>query len=450
MKSFEVNFDGLVGPTHNYSGLAFGNVASLKNHNQISHPKKAALQGLEKMKTLMDLGFAQAVLPPHERPYLPILKQLGFSGTPQNILNEAYKTNPFLLFQFGSAASMWTANAATVTPSQDTLDKKLHITPANLQNKLHRSIETPFTHRVLNKIFSNSEFFKIHAPLPSRPEFGDEGAANHTRLCESYEQKGLHVFVYGQSYLDNTLPKPKNFPARQTKESCEALIRLHQIPESQVLCLQQNPDMIDAGVFHNDVISVGNRNTFFYYDLAFHNPGKSLEILRESYFKLTHHELELIPVLSSEISIEHVVSSYIFNTQLLWNGQHHILIAPIECQNNPLIKSYFDNLLSESKSSIKNVLYFDLRESMQNGGGPACLRQRILLNEQEHKACHQNIFLTDTLYEDLKSWIEKHYRDNLTSNDLRDENLLKESYQALDELTQILKLGSLYDFQIES
>ena len=27
--AYEVNFDGLVGPTHNYAGLSYGNVASL-------------------------------------------------------------------------------------------------------------------------------------------------------------------------------------------------------------------------------------------------------------------------------------------------------------------------------------------------------------------------------------------------------------------------------------
>lgn len=450
MQSFEINFDGLVGLTHNYSGLAFGNVASLKNVKQKSHPKKAALQGLEKMKTLFDLGFYQAVLPPQQRPYIPLLKQLGFSGSDQKILEDAFQKAPQLVFNFSSAASMWTANAATMTPSQDTQDHRVHITPANLQNKLHRSLEAPFTERVLKKIFSNENFFKIHSALPSRPEFGDEGAANHTRFCNDYQSKGLHFFVYGQSTFDHKKPKPQNFPARQTLESCEALIRLHQIPQEQTFCVLQNPQMVDAGVFHNDVISVGNRKTFFYYDKAFYETNRVIENLQKRFSNLTGQSLETICVASQDIPIEDVVQSYLFNTQLLWQNDHHILIAPIECQEYPRVKAYLDNLITSGNHSIQKVLYFDLRESMQNGGGPACLRQRIVLNEKEYKASHQDIYLNQELYENLKNWINRHYRDDLLPQDLGDPKLLEENYTALDELTHILKLGSIYDFQKET
>ena len=62
MKYFEANFDGLVGPTHNYAGLSVGNVASLNNAKNTSNPKQAAKQGLAKMKALADLGMVQGVL----------------------------------------------------------------------------------------------------------------------------------------------------------------------------------------------------------------------------------------------------------------------------------------------------------------------------------------------------------------------------------------------------
>ena len=48
----EFNFDGLVGPSHNYAGLSFGNVASFSNVKSASNPKQAALQGLAKMRAL--------------------------------------------------------------------------------------------------------------------------------------------------------------------------------------------------------------------------------------------------------------------------------------------------------------------------------------------------------------------------------------------------------------
>ena len=447
MKFFEVNFDGLVGPTHNYSGLSLGNVASAKHKNVVSYPKKAALQGLAKMKALLDLGFHQAVLPPQERPHILSLKNLGYKGTSFEILQQVATSNPILLNQLSSASCMWTANAATIAPSCDSQDGKVHLTPANLHNKLHRSIEHPQTERVLKKIFADPKHFVVHSALPSHDVFGDEGAANHTRLCESFGDKGLHLFVYGKSAFDTTKPVPQNFPARQTLEACEALIRLHQLPTCQTLCLQQNPDMIDAGVFHNDVISVGTLNTFFYYDLAFVDTGSAIQTLQDRYFALTKNNLETISVPSKDISVQDVVSSYLFNTQLLQQGQNKILIAPTECENNPTIKQYLDALVSNDATSISQVLYFDLRESMQNGGGPACLRQRIVLSDVELKAAHAGVFLTPELYITLTKWVEKYYWDEIRPNDLADPKLLLTANAALDELSQILNLGTIYDFQ---
>lgn len=448
MKFFEVNFDGLVGPTHNYSGLSLGNVASAQHKNVVSYPKKAALQGLAKMKALVDLGFHQAVLPPQERPHLPSLRKLGFTGTPHEIIAQVASTQPQLLNQLSSASCMWAANAATVAPSTDTRDGKVHFTPANLHNKLHRSIEHPQTERVFKKIFADAKHFVVHSALPSHDEFGDEGAANHTRLCENFGDKGLHVFVHGKSAFDHTKPVPKKFPARHTLEACEALIRLHQLPAAQTLCLQQNPDMIDAGVFHNDVISVGTRNTFFYYDLAFVDTANAIKALKDRYFLLTQKNLETIAVPSKDIAVQDVVSSYLFNTQLLQHGESKILIAPTECATNPAIKKYLDTLVRDAKTSIANVLYFDLRESMQNGGGPACLRQRIVLSEAELKAAHAGVFLTPELYDTLTKWVEKHYWNEIRPHDLADPKLMHTANAALDELTEILKLGAIYDFQV--
>ena len=137
----EANFDGLVGPTHNYAGLSWGNVASKSNVSAVSNPKEAALQGLAKMKQLADRGYVQGVLPPHERPHLPTLRALGFSGNDADVLAQVLKKSPDLLAAVSSAAAMWTANAATVSPSADTRDRRVHFTPANLSAKFHRSIE---------------------------------------------------------------------------------------------------------------------------------------------------------------------------------------------------------------------------------------------------------------------------------------------------------------------
>ena len=77
------------------------------------------LEGLEKMKFLAGLGVKQAVLPPHERPRLPTLRRLGFTGGDGDILAAVQRVDPTLLAAVSSALAMWAANAATVSPSAD-------------------------------------------------------------------------------------------------------------------------------------------------------------------------------------------------------------------------------------------------------------------------------------------------------------------------------------------
>ena len=155
-KVLEVNFDGLVGPTHNYAGLSYGNEASIANAQQISSPKQAAKQGLHKMRALMDLGIPQAVVPPQQRPNFDLLRECGFVGNEITMLQQAYRYQPELLAACYSASSMWTANMATVSPSCDTKDHKLHITPANLLYNLHRAQEAPFNTKFLQHIFGHA------------------------------------------------------------------------------------------------------------------------------------------------------------------------------------------------------------------------------------------------------------------------------------------------------
>ncbi len=268
----EANFDGLVGPTHNYAGLSFGNVASEKNSTQASNPKQAALQGLAKMKALHDLGFTQGVLAPQERPDIFTLRRLGFSGSDASVLAAAQQQAPRVLAACCSASSMWTANAATVSPSADTSDGKIHFTPANLTNKFHRSIEHEVTGRILQATFNDERHFAHHAALPGVEHFGDEGAANHTRFCHNYGDQGVEFFVFGRYAFDSSKPAPVRYPARHTYEASVAVARLHGLKNSHVVYAQQNPHVIDQGVFHNDVIAVGNRDLLFCHEEAFLNP----------------------------------------------------------------------------------------------------------------------------------------------------------------------------------
>jgi succinylarginine dihydrolase len=445
MQAREANFDGLVGPTHNYAGLSFGNVASQTNEKSVANPRAAAKQGLRKMKQLADLGFLQGVLPPQERPSLRLLRELGFSGSDARVIDRAAKEAPELLAAASSASAMWTANAATVSPSADTADRRVHFTPANLTSKLHRAIEHEATRRTLQAVFADESRFAVHEALPGTPALGDEGAANHTRFCAAYGEPGVEFFVYGRSEYRRG-PEPVRYPARQTFEASRAVAQRHGLAEASTVYAQQNPEVIDAGVFHNDVIAVGNRETLFCHERAFVDQREVCDRLRAQLSGLGA-QFNVIEVPDARVSVEDAVSSYLFNSQLLTRPDgRDVLVVPQECRENPRVAAYLDDLAS-SGGPISEVLVFDLRESMKNGGGPACLRLRVVLDGAEQAAVAPGVWIDDALFARLDAWIAKHYRDRLACADLADPTLLDESRTALDELTQILGLGSLYDFQ---
>ncbi|UVW28500.1 N-succinylarginine dihydrolase [Massilia sp. H6] len=440
----EYNFDGLVGPSHNYAGLSFGNVASFSNVRSSSNPRQAALQGLAKMRALAARGFAQAVMPPQARPNFRLLRRLGFSGSDADVLAQAWREAPVILACAYSAAPMWTANAATVSPSSDTRDGRAHFTAANLNNKLHRSEEHVQATRSLRAIFGDSNHFVVHDALPPVPAFGDEGAANHTRFASSHGAQGVEFFVYGRVEFDPSAPAPKKYPARQTLEASQAVARLHGLDPARTVFASQNPDVIDQGVFHNDVIAVGNGNVLFYHDQAFLDEAGTLDALHRA---LAGVDSELVPVrvASSQVPVADAVASYLFNSQLLTRPDGRMaLVVPHECRENEAVARYLDTLVA-GESPIDELLEFDLRQSMRNGGGPACLRLRVALTDDEARAMHQGVIMTEALYARLVTWVEHHYRDRVEPKDLADPQLALECAAALEELERILGLSGLYD-----
>lgn len=447
IQAWEVNFDGIVGPTHNYAGLSFGNVASASHGGQVSSPRQAALQGLEKAWALSEMGLQQGVIPPQERPHIPTLKSLGFSGTEAEILEQAGNQAPHLLAAASSASCMWVANAATISPFADTLDGKTHITPANLSSMFHRSLEPPVTARILQAMFAQDSFIH-HPPLPAGPSFADEGAANHTRFCADYGDPGVALFVYGDD-LDKKSTGPKNFPARQTLPACEAIARSHGLNPETVVFAKQNPAAIDAGVFHNDVIAVGNQRLLFHHELAFADKDSVYRQLNAAMAAIGAGELEFLEVPTEKVSLEQAVRSYLFNSQLLSipGSTGATLVVPVECEEIEPVHDYLLWLEAECPL-ISKVHYFDLRQSMNNGGGPACLRLRVVMNEQQISGTSARVLLDEALYQDLRGWVERHYRDRLSVEDLHDPSLLNECRTALDELTQLLRIGAVYDFQL--
>src|SRR5687767_11681285 len=245
----EVNFDGIVGPSHNYAGLSLGNLASTRNAGEVSSPRAAALQGLDKMRANLALGLVQGLFVPPPRPNDAWLARLGTS------IGEA---EPVLAANAMSASAMWAANAATVSPAPDCTDGKCHLTVANLRTMPHRTHEWPYTLAQLRIAFADSSF-AVHDPVPTA--FGDEGAANHMRFAPAHGQPGVEVFVYGLS--------GGAFPARQHLEASRAIARLHRLDPARTLFAEQSPDAIAAGAFHNDVVAVANERVLFAHEQAF-------------------------------------------------------------------------------------------------------------------------------------------------------------------------------------
>jgi succinylarginine dihydrolase len=436
----EYNFDGIVGPTHNYAGLAAGNVASVTHGGQPSNPREAALEGLRKMRFVRGLGVSQAVLPPHPRPSVATLRQLGLRGSDEEVLARAAADHEQLLRLCSSAAAMWTANAATVAPSADTSDGRVHIVPANLQAMFHRAIEAPVTTAVLRAIFADSTRFVVHDALPGGGQLADEGAANHTRLKTS---RGVaHLFAWGRTSYGQA-PAPARHPARQTLEGSQAIARLFGTAPKANLFPQQAPAGIDAGAFHTDVLAVGHGSFLMLHERAFLDWPAWEKQLRST----LGDELSIERASDSELPVQDAVAAYPFNSQVVTVADGGMaIIAPADAQRNPRTRAFLDRVVAGS-NPVRAVHYLDIRQSMDNGGGPACLRLRVGLTEAEVGAIRPRVFADEALLTQLDAWVRRHYRDRLVAKDLGDPLLWREGMTALDELTGILRLGVVYDFQ---
>ena len=437
-ETVEVNFDGLIGPSHNYGGMSDGNLASQNNAGDVSNPREAALQGLEKMRLLLNAGFVQGVLPPLDRPDFRFLDDAGFTGTDAEIIEAAAKRAPRLLKAAYSASSMWTANAATISPSADAADGRLHISTANLSSMLHRSLEHPETVASLATIFDDPDHFAVHAALPMHADFSDEGAANHVRLCASHGAEGVELFVYGRDAGESVA----GFPARQTRLASESIVGRHGLSAPRAVLARQSARAINAGAFHNDVVCVGTLDTLFFHEHAFENTDQTLAELRAAADGL--FELKPVMVPDADVPLEDAIRSYLFNSQLLqWPGEDRlVLLAPMETQETESTRAFCERMV-EGNGPIGRVQYVDVRQSMRNGGGPACLRLRVVMTPEQRQACHQGVLLTNDKIDALQEVVRRTYRDSLSAADLADPQFAVECAKARSGLLKVLELESL-------
>ena len=409
----EINFDGLIGPSHNYAGLSLGNLASAKNAGGVSSPRAAALQGLEKMRANIQLGLTQGLFLPHDRPNLGWLASLG---------SELETATPQLRANALSASAMWAANAATVSPAPDTRDGRCHMTVANLMTMPHRSHEWPGTLKQLKLAFAHPSF-ALHAPVP--PPFGDEGAANHMRLCTDHGAAGVEVFVYGVT--------GGPFPARQHPEASQAVARLNQV--RQALFVAQSEAAIAAGAFHNDVVAVANEHVLFCHEQAFAEKDQFYAAL-----KTALPQVEVIEVPASRISLADAIQSYLFNAQLVTLPEGGMaLILPTEAQENERVWTWLTEMVA-GNGAIRRLIPVDVRQSMANGGGPACLRLRVVCDPAH---VDPRFLLNEAKIDVISRHVARNWPAELTPDALDNPNLWADIAQARAVLLTDLHLDDL-------
>jgi succinylarginine dihydrolase len=409
----EVNFDGLIGPSHNYGGLSYGNLASQTHAESVSHPREAALQGLEKMRTLVGAGLVQGVLPPLPRPNWDFFAAIGHGGSRADTLAKLAAESPRLMRAGWSASAMWTANAATVSPSADTGDGRVHLSVANLATMLHRSLEAPDTLASLRAIFRDPARFGVHPALPAHADFHDEGAANHMRLCASHGAAGVEVFVHGREAGEMS----SGFPARQTRLASEAIARRHGLDPARTVHVRQSAEAIAAGAFHNDVVAVACLDTLFYHENAFDDADAMQDAVTRAAQGLFTPRFVCVP--QAEVSLPDAIASYLFNSQLLQEpgADRLTLIAPTEARDRPATRTYCERLTA-GNGPIGAVRFVDVRQSMRNGGGPACLRLRVVLTPEELAAVHPGVILTQARIDALQEVVRMHWPETVAPEDL--------------------------------
>ncbi len=413
----EINFDGIIGPSHNYAGLSVGNIASSTNAGATAYPREAALQGITKMRHNLGLGLAQGFFMPLDRPNAAWLEVLGTT---------VGDSEPHLRAAAFSASSMWAANAATISPAPDAPDGSCHLTVANLQTMPHRSHEWPGTLAQLKLAFADHDHFSVHAPVPW--PFGDEGAANHMRLCPSHDAAGIEIFVFGKS--------GGQFPARQHIEASRAVARKHGLGQDRVIFAQQAEIAIAAGAFHNDVVAVANERVLFAHEQAFEKPNALYNAIRN---QLPDAEIIIVP--ANKVSLDDAIRSYLFNAQLvtLPDDGGMALILPSEARENDAVWRYLTDLVA-GNGPIRRLCPVDVRQSMANGGGPACLRLRVVADPA---FVDQRFLATTEKLDAIARIVTDHWPAAINPDQLCDPELTAAIGNARDRLLQVCGLTEL-------
>jgi succinylarginine dihydrolase len=183
------------------------------------------------------------------------------------------------------------------------------------------------------------------------------------------------------------------------------------------------------------VLAVGTGSFFMLHELAFVHA-------RNLVTELERRGVNVVLATDVEFPVADAVASYAFNSELVELPDGGLaLVAPIEAREIASARAFLEQV------PVRERHFVDVNASMKNGGGPACLRLRVPLTEAERSALGGRVLLDAALLDELEAWVKRHYRDRLGRDDLADPALLDETRTALDELTGLLRLGSVYDFQ---
>ena len=119
----------------------------------------------------------------------------------------------------------------------------------------HRSLEAPTTTAVLRAIFADAAHFVGARSVACRAAVRRRRRGQSHAIRGRFERARRRVLRLRQTRHRRRHRARTRFPARQTREAFAAIARRHGLAPARTVFAQQNPVAIDAGVFHNDVIS---------------------------------------------------------------------------------------------------------------------------------------------------------------------------------------------------
>jgi len=210
---------------------------------------------------------------------------------------------------------------------------------------------------------------------------------------------------------------------------------LHGLLPERTVFVEQNPVAIDAGAFHNDVLAVANEGVVFAHELAFADRQGAYDAIRQAF-----PALQVLEVPDSAVSLAEAIKTYLFNAQLLSTGEDGMtLIVPEECRKSASVWSWCEQMVA-GNGPIRHVIPVNLRQSMANGGGPACLRLRVVADP---RTVDPRFLLDEATAELLESIIAANWPEQIDPADLGSEALARSVTMARKALLMALDLGEL-------